>query len=423
MNFTYKTPAEFEAMSEYQKEKYLDQKAQHEKAEAERVAKEAAKQAVENALKDVDAKIADAEKRVKEEAEKEAETKITAIKDEYDRKLEEAEKAFKRVDDNNVYNAGKAVSEQVAEALKGREADLKDLLTVKGKSIRLEGIDQTKATMVTPANGVAPQYAPLVGPGHYNFYARDIIPVYNTDSDTLRYVRYTYDDESDGIAVAPENTTKNNFGYNGETIVEPLKVVAGYLKVSNQLLRNVDGFASWIGREAILALRDEEDRQIYKGNGTTELNGLWASSSVAPTISGIGGSELEDVCSAITAIRENKRNATAVVVSPAKWMQIYLNKSNGGAYTYPVVFDTQRGVLTLGGVPVLYSAVFDREEGLIGDFNRGAAIWQNFGIELKYAEQNEDDFINNLVTIRVEEMLNVAKYYEDGFYRLFETTT
>ena len=104
-------------------------------------------------------------------------------------------------------------------------------------------------------------------------------------------------------------------------------------------------------------------------------------------------------------------------------MQIYLNKDNGNAYTYPVVFDTQRGVLTLGGVPVLYSAVFDREEGLIGDFNRGAAIWQNFGIELKYAEQNEDDFINNLVTIRVEEMLNVAKYYDDGFYRLFETTT
>ena len=423
MTFTYKTPAEFEAMSEYQKEKYLDQKSQHEKAEAERVAKEAAKQAVEDALKDVDSKIADAEKRVKEDAEKEAETKITAIKDEYDRKLEEAEKAFKRVDDNNIYNAGKAVSEQVAEALKGREADLKDLLTVKGKSLRLDNIDQTKATMVVPANGVAPQYAPLVGPGHYNFYARDIIPVYNTDSDTLRYVRYTYDETSDGIAVADENTLKKNFGYDGETIVEPLKVIAGYLKVSNQLMRNVDGFASWIGREAVLALRDEEDRQIYKGNGTTELNGLWTSSGVAPTIPGIGGSELEDVCSAITAIRENKRNATAVVVSPAKWMQIYLNKSVDNAYTYPVVFDTQRGVLTLGGVPVLYSAVFGREEGLIGDFNRGAAIWQNFGIELKYAEQNEDDFIRNLVTIRVEEMLNVAKYYDDGFYRLFETTT
>lgn len=421
--FVYKTEKEISELSEYQREKYFDQKAQYEKDQAKEIADKAAKDAVAEALKDVDSKIEDAEKRVKEEVEKEAETKITAIKDEYDRKLEEAEKAFKRVDDNNIYSAGKAVSEQVAEALKGREADLKDLLTVKGKSLRLDNIDQTKATMVVPANGVAPQYAPLVGPGHYNFYARDIIPVYNTDSDTLRYVRYTYDDTSDGIAVADENTLKKSFGYDGETIVEPLKVIAGYLKVSNQLMRNVDGFASWIGREAVLALRDEEDRQIYKGNGTTELNGLWTSSGVAPTIPGIGGSELEDVCSAITAIRENKRNATAVVVSPAKWMQIYLNKDNENAYTYPVVFDTQRGVLTLGGVPVLYSAVFGREEGLIGDFNRGAAIWQNFGIELKYAEQNEDDFIRNLVTIRVEEMLNVAKYYDDGFYRLFEATT
>lgn len=417
--FVYKTPAEFEALSEYQREKYLDQKAQHEKEQAKEIADKAAKDAVEEALKDVESKI----QAAKEEAAKDAESKITAVKDEYDRKLEDAEKALKASDDKYVASRIKSVEDQIFDSL--TDDQVKELVSVKGKQFDLENINLTqKAPMATFAGSVATGVPALVGPSHYSFYARDLMNVRSTSSNAVPYIQFTRDEDLDGIGTVAEGAAKPNFGYVGEAKLAPVHKIAGLLDVTDEMLDDVVGFRSWIAREAVLALRDVEDFKLYKGQGgANDIEGLWTSSAVAPTIAGIGGSELEDVCSAVTSIRKNNREATAIVVSPAKWMQIYLNKDDGNAYTYPVIFDTVRNVLTLAGVPVVYSNVFDDEEGLIGDFARGAEIWQRKGISLAYGNQHADNFGNNIVTIRVEERLALTKYYEDGFYKLFESTT
>ena len=70
--FVYKTEKEISELSEYQREKYFDQKAQYEKDQAKEIADKAAKDAVAEALKDVDSKIEDAKKSAKEEALQEA---------------------------------------------------------------------------------------------------------------------------------------------------------------------------------------------------------------------------------------------------------------------------------------------------------------------------------------------------------------
>lgn len=423
MEFTYKTPAEFEAMSEYQKEKYLDQKAQYEKAEAARVAKEAADKAVAEALKDVDAKIADAEKRVKEETEKEAETKITAIKDEYDRKLEEAEKAFKRVDGMAVDRLVKSVEDQISETL--TDEQLKELVSVKGKQIDLNDVNlATKAPMATFEGSVATGVPRIIGPSHYSFYARNLLNVRNTTSNAVPFIQFTRDEELDGIGAVAEGAQKPSFGYVGEAKMAPVVKIAGLLDVTDEMLDDVVGFRSWIAREAVLALRDVEDFKLYKGQGgANDIEGLWYSSSAAPVIPSLSGRTIEDVVSAITAIRKNNREATAIVVSPVKWAELYMTKDDSNAFTYPVIFDTTRNILTIAGVPVIYSNVFDDDEGLIGDFARGAEIHQRKGISLAYGDQHLDNFGKNIVTLRVEERLALTKYYEDGFYRLFETTT
>lgn len=422
MEFTYKSPKEISEMSEYQQEKYFDQKAQFELKKSEEVSAKAAKDAVAEALKDVDSKIEDAKKSAKEEALQEAETKITAIKDEYDRKLEEAEKAFKTVDNHFIGERVKSVESQIFDSL--TDEQVKELVSVKGKTLDLDDVNLTqKAPMSTFAGSVATGTPALVGPGHYKFYARDLMNVRSTTSNAIPYIQFTRDEDLDGIGTTAEGAQKPSFGYVGEAKVANVYKIAGLLDVTDEMLDDVVGFRSWIAREAVLALRDVEDYKLYKGSGSSDIEGLWTSSAAAPTIAGIGGSELEEVCSAITSVRKNNREATAIVVSPAKWMQIYLNKDNENAYTYPVIFDTTRNVLTLAGVPVVYSNVFGDEEGLIGDFQRGAEIWQRKGISLAYGDQHQDNFGKNIVTIRVEERLALTKYYEDAFYKLFGATT
>ncbi|HWL22308.1 MAG TPA: phage major capsid protein [Ureibacillus sp.] len=420
--FVYKSEKEIAELSEYQREKYFDQKRDHEAKEAKDAAEKAAKDAVELALKDVDSKIADAKKEAQEEAEKGFESKITAVKEEYDRKLEDAEKAMKRIDDNFIGERVKSVENQIFDSL--TDEQVKELVSVKGKTVELDNVNLTqKAPMSTFAGSVATGTPALVGPGHYKFYARDLMNVRSTTSNAIPYIQFTKDDALAGIGTTAEGAQKPNFGYVGEAKVANVYKIAGLLDVTDEMLDDVVGFRSWIAREAVLALRDVEDFKLYKGSGVSDIEGLWTSSSAAPVIAGIGGSELEEVCSAITSVRKNNREATAIVVSPAKWMQIYLNKDNENAYTYPVIFDTTRNVLTLAGVPVVYSNVFGDEEGLIGDFQRGAEIWQRKGISLAYGDQHVDNFGKNIVTIRVEERLALTKYYEDAFYKLFEATT
>lgn len=416
--FVYKTPAEVEALSEYQREKYFDQKATHEKDQAKQMAKDA----IDEALKGVNDQIEKAVEKAKEESKAEAESQIKVVKDEYDKKLEDAEKAFRQVDENQVSGRIKSVEAQIFDGL--TDEQVKSLVTVKGQKVELADVNLTnKAPMTTFAGSVSTQVPALVGPGHTRFYARDLMRVRSTVSNAIPFIQFTKDPALAGIGITAEGAQKPNFGYVGVTKLAPVYKIAGLLDVSDEMLDDVVGFRSWIAREAVLALRDVEDFKLYKGSGVDDIEGLWTSSDSAPVIPNIGGSRLEDVCSAITAIRKNNREATAVVVSPAKWMEIYLNKDLEQAYTYPVIFDATRNILTLGGVPVVYSNVFEDGEGLIGDFQRGAEIWQRKGLSLAYSSEHLDNFGKNIVTIRVEERLALTKYYEDGFYKLFETTT
>lgn len=422
-NFKVKTESEYNALSAEEKGEYNAMlKMYKAKQEEDRAAKQ--KEEVKAELKaELATEIAKAKEEAKAEAKVEAEAQIKVVKDEYDRKIEDAEKAMKRVDEQFVGDRAKSVEKQLFEAL--TDEQVKELATVKGKKVELENINLAqKAPMSTFAGSVATAVPALIGPSHYSFYARDLMNVRSTESNAVPFLQFTRDEDLAGIGITAEGAQKPNFGYEGVAKLAPVHKIAGLLDVTDEMLDDVVGFRSWIAREAVLALRDVEDFKLYKGvGGANDIEGLWYSSPVAPTIAGIGGSELEDVCSAITSVRKNNREATAIVVSPAKWMQIYLNKSNENAYTYPVIFDTTRNVLTLAGVPVIYSNVMDDEEGLIGDFQRGAEIWQRKGLSLAYADQHVDNFGKNIVTIRVEERLALTKYYTDAFYRLFETTT
>ena len=402
MEFELKTPAEIEAMSEYQREKYFDQKAQHDKAEAKRLAEEAVKAEMDN---------------IKAEAKKEVEAQIKVVKDEYDKKLEDAEKALKAHKEEFIKGDIESVESQIEKGLSDEE--LRSLVTVRGKTVDLNDVNLTrKAPLATFAGSVATASPALVGPGHYSFHARDLMNVRSTNSNAVPFIQFTKS-ATGGIDTVAEGAQKPEFGYDAVAKVANVYKIAGLLDVTDEMMDDVVGFRSWIAREAVLALRDVEDYKIYKGSGSSDIEGLWTNAPDAPAIPNIGGNRLEDVCSAITSIRKNNRQATAVIVSPAKWMEIYLNKDDENAYTYPVVFDTTRNILTLGGVPVLWSNVFDDDEGLIGDFNRGAEIWQRKGISLAYGDQHVDNFGKNIITIRVEERLALTKYYSDAFLKLF----
>lgn len=428
MDFKTKSPAEFEALSEYQKEQYLDQKQKHDAEVNAKAAKEAAEKAI-------------ADMRAELKAEQDAllktlnEGQATAIKEatdkqaaEYADKMEKLEAAMKRAKIGEINIRMKGFSEHIIEKLSTDEgvAMIKAFFAGEKAKFNMElGEEEVKALGV-PTNGVAPEYTPIVGPGHDDFHARNIIPVFPTISNLVRFLQYVIDPAATGFATVAAGAQKPNIGYIGTAKDAPVRKIAGLLDVQDELLDDVVGFRAWIAYELPKAYLDAEDLQIYKGDGTGEnLLGLWfqAGNQTFPQGSVTAASNIIDkIVAGVTQVRKLRRATSAVVISPVAWQEIFINKGTTKDYTYPIILDAQ-GVMRIGGVAIFWSNVFADNEGLVGDFARGTAIFQRRAMQIGYFDQNKDNVEKNIVTIRLEGRIALPIYYPESFKKLLLTTT
>jgi hypothetical protein len=434
--FVYKTAKEFEALTEYQQEKYLDEKRKHEEALNKDAADKSAKAAVDALKAELVKENSELiEKLNKENAEAAKEATEKQAK-EYADKMEELEADMKRAKVGEIEHRMKGFSQHIVDRLSTDEGEkmIKEFFSGQrskfqmqfGKDEQDKDFDPAIKAMAVPANGVAPEYTPIVGPGHDEFHARNIIPVFPTNSNLVRFLQYVIDPNAAGIGTVAAGATKPSTGYVGTAKDAPVRKIAGLLDVQDELMDDVVGFRAWIAYELPKAYLDAEDSQIYKGNSAGEnLTGLWyqAGNQTFPQGSVTAASNtIDKVMAGITQVRKLKRNTSAVVLSPVAWQEIFINKGTEDMYTYPIVLDAN-GVLRIGGVPIYWSNVFNDGEGLVGDFARGTAIFQRKAMVIGYFEQNKDNVETNTVTIRIEGRIALPIFYPESFKKLLLTVT
>lgn len=406
--------SEYDALSEREQVKYELQLEAFKAEEAKRIAKENATEAVE-AMK--------AELKAEREAELKEITDANALAlkelaDKHELKLEDMEAALKRAKIGELEERMKGVSEFIVEKLSTEEGE--NLLKGFFKGRKLE-MEVTEKAMLKPAGGVAPQFTTIVGPGHDDFHARDLIPVFPTISDVIKFIQFTVDPDA-GYGYVAEGAQKPDLGYISAVEQSIVQKIAGLLDVTDEMLDDIVGFRSWIAYELPKAYLDFEDYQIYKGvGGATAILGLWtqADFQTLPLGSVTSASNtIDKVMAGITEIRMLKRGTSGVVISPVQWMEILINKGTENVYTYPIILRAD-GVMTIGGIPIYWSNVFLENEGLVGDFARGAAIFQRKAMEIAYSSEHKDNFGKNIVTIRLEGRVALVIRFPEAFKRLF----
>ena len=347
------------------------------------------------------------------------ETAITAVKDEYDRKLEQAQVEMKRAKEaQNEARGIKTMQEELLEKLTSDEGkkSLEQLALTRKIAEKFESKAVTK-----PAGSVAPQFAPIVGPGHDAWHARQSIPVFPTESDLIKYVQMTVDPLAEGFKMTAEGTKKGVLNYVPTVKEAPVRKLAGILDISDEFNDDIVGMAAFLAYELPQAYLDAEDLQIFKGNGSGQnLLGLWyqAQSQTLPQGSVSAASNVWDkIAAAITEVRTLKRNTSAVYLNPIDYMELLINKDNEDGYTYPVIMGNDN-VLRIGGVPIYWTNVFEEGEGLVGDFARGTAIFQRKAMELRSSDENNDNFEKNMITLRLEGRIALPIYYPEAFKRI-----
>lgn len=422
MKFTYKSPADVEAMTEYQQEKYFDEKRQHEVSETARISKEAAETAVVEAVKTAKAETAEEFKKLLEAQKTEFELQLKTR----DEQVEKALAEMNRIKAN-----------ETGATLKTLQGEIFDYFSTKEGEAMLENFTQNKATfkaeltnvnvkavgvMGVTAGTVNPQFVAPVGIEHEVVQARNIIPVSPTSSDMVKYVQFTKKEGSIGPVDA--GTEKPQIDYNSDPVSAPVIKIAGWLTVQDEFLEDVVGARDFLAEELPKAYMDEETRQVFKGLGAAaspdELSGLmsvYARDLILPkgSVTSISNN-WDKLAAGLCQVRRNLRATDAIFVSPEDYMELLINKGTTLQYTYPIT-STVGGTLLLGGVPIYQHSIFLPGEGITGDFRRGARLFQKKAMTIRTSTEHDKNFTYNLTTLLIEARVALACFFPESFVK------
>lgn len=280
--------------------------------------------------------------------------------------------------------------------------------------VRLE----VKNTVDSDSTTVFPFQKPGVIPGSFvPLTVRAVlrsIPVSSNAVNSLREETWT-----NSAAEVSHGALKPESDITFENYDVPIRTVAHFIKVTNQLLADAPAIAAYIDNRARDGLAQRIENQLLNGNGTSpNLSGLTDSgnfTAYTPT----SGDLLVDAINRIKYTAWAAGNPMdTVIVNPADWGAMERTREGAGSGMYLYGVPGMDAGMNPFGLRVVLSPYLQTGKVLVMQTASAAVVYdrQAATVELGYVE---DDFTRNLVTIRVEERLGLgverpaAVYYGD----------
>jgi HK97 family phage major capsid protein len=289
------------------------------------------------------------------------------------------------------------------------------------RSPTVEIFDPRWATTLTedPASGgslVIPQYLPGIVPFPTPpIVVADLFSQGTTTSNAIVYMKETA--FTNTAAAVAEGAAKPESALVFASVTDPVRKIAHWLPVSEEMLEDVAQITSYINARLSLGVQLAEDNQLLNGDG------------VAPDLVGVLNRPGLAASHALTAPENNAdamlKQTMAIfassyvmpdgyVMNPANWTSTILLKTTQGQYLVAGPFSPiQRP--TLWGLPVAVSPSMAAGTGLVGSFKMSAQIFRNGGMRVEASNSHQDFFIKNLVAIRAEERLALCVYRPGAF--------
>ncbi|GGN32303.1 phage major capsid protein [Deinococcus daejeonensis] len=244
-------------------------------------------------------------------------------------------------------------------------------------------------------------------------HIRDLFSQGTTQSTSLIVpVRKTL---TNAAAMTAELAAKPESDMTFEDKTFPVRKIAHYVKISDELMEDAPGIRSYIDTQLLEGLRDVEDVQLMKGNGVGQnLTGVY---TVAPayTRAQAGDKKTDMFRRAMTQLRLAKHMPTGLVLNPEDREAVELEKGTDGHYIWVNV-----GTATeprLWGLPIRDTLALAAGEWLMGNFRRGAQIFDRQEARIDATNTDQDDFVKNRWTILAEERLALVIYDTSAFVK------
>jgi len=271
-----------------------------------------------------------------------------------------------------------------------------------------------------PASGsalVTPHYLPGIMPlPTKRLVVADLMASGTTDSNAVHYMREkTFASAANSVA---EGAAKPESTLTFEAVVEPVRKIAHWLPVTEEMLEDVAQISSYIDARLRLGVEIEEEDQLLNGTTTPpDVVGILNRTGLAAdVVTGVApDNAIDAIFRQIMAIFSTSNlQPDGIVLNPADWAQIVMTKTTQGAYLAVSPFGPVQTPV-LWGLPVVVTPSMVLNTALVGAYKTASQVFRRGGIRVEASNSHQDFFIKNLVAIRAEERLALAVYRPGAF--------
>jgi HK97 family phage major capsid protein len=203
----------------------------------------------------------------------------------------------------------------------------------------------------------------------------------------------------------------------------PVRTIAHWIPVSRQAFDDAPALSSLIDSELRYGLEYVEEQQMLLGDGSGEnLHGMIPQATAYETDRDeADDTEADTVAHAIAQAEIAQLPATGIILNTDDWNRIILLKDGTDQYLGGGPFGNQsRNLWTL---PVATTPAMPARKFLVGAFGTAVQIFDRLNVEVLISDQDRDNFIRNMLTVRAEQRLALAvKRPEALIYGTFPQT-
>lgn len=223
-----------------------------------------------------------------------------------------------------------------------------------------------------------------------------------------------------GPAYTTEGGTKPMMSFGDPTpVTVALQKIASHMKESDEMIEDAQWLADAINGRGLY--QHELAVENYLVTALAGTSGIGTGSKLTP----------DGLFNAMMTVQTNSGFAAdAIVLNPTDYANIRLRKDSNGQYYGGGFMYNGYGngdvvaQPSIWGVPTIITPAVAAGTAFVGAFKAGASIVRkNNGVVVDIANQNEDDFIKNLITILIEERLALAVRRPSAFVKITGSST
>lgn len=245
---------------------------------------------------------------------------------------------------------------------------------------------------------------------------RDLLMPGQTSSGVITYTKET--GFTNNAAPVAEGARKPESSIASVVVTETVKKIATFIKASTEVMSDLPQLRSIIDMRLRYMLAFREEAQLLMGSGIgNNLNGLYTQATAFAPPAGVDAvtSPIDRLRVALLQAELAEFPSDGLVLNPIDWTNIEMQKDGQGRY----LIGNPQGTLapTLWNRPVVSTQAMAVGQFLAGAFGMGAQIFDREEANVVIATENEADFVENLVTILIEERLALAVYRPEAFIK------